>query len=61
VARSPERTDPRTSVHGGPHGRGVRVPSALQHFHMKDKDITAQAIVGTYLFVTLLVFLAYFS
>jgi hypothetical protein len=26
-----------------------------------NKDITAQAIVGTYLFVTLLVFLAYFS
>lgn len=28
---------------------------------MNDKDITAQAIVGTYLFVILLVFLAYWS
>ncbi len=28
---------------------------------MKNKDITFPAIVGTYLFVTLLVILAYFS
>jgi hypothetical protein len=26
---------------------------------MNDKDITAQAIIGTYLFVTLLVYLSY--
>ena len=26
---------------------------------MKNKDITAQAIIGTYLFVTLLVYLSY--